>query len=292
MIPNLYVRIRGRVQGPFDEERLRSLVRRGQISRIHEVSEDGARWIKAADYPDLFDGAPAAALASVGRTAAVATSGPTAPVGAPAPQSAAAGWFYVGPGGQEQGPLDLGALRAMFGAGKLIPETQVWTDGMPQWLPAKKVASLFPEGPSYASNTSDYPRGEAEKKLGNDLIRAAVGAQSWVLFIAVMVYIGAVGSFVGGLILIILGSKISNAGQVNSGLSAMISAAILTVGGILLNIYASRLSRFNVQRDEASLEAVMNALKSFWVYCGILLIIGLALVLIVAVALLSIAGGI
>src|SRR3954451_9326718 len=50
----LFVRIRGHVQGPYELEKLRALVRRGQLSRMHEVSADGSVWKQAATFPELF----------------------------------------------------------------------------------------------------------------------------------------------------------------------------------------------------------------------------------------------
>ena len=50
----LYTRIRGRVSGPYNVEKLRTLARRGQLSRLHELSINGVSWQPAADYPQLF----------------------------------------------------------------------------------------------------------------------------------------------------------------------------------------------------------------------------------------------
>src|SRR5580658_9061928 len=58
MDTQLYLRVRGRVLGPYDEEKLQSLVRRGQLSRMHEVSTDGTHWVRASTYAELFVGAP------------------------------------------------------------------------------------------------------------------------------------------------------------------------------------------------------------------------------------------
>ncbi len=57
-----YIRVRGRVQGPFDSEKLRQLARRGQFSRMHEISVDGQQWEPAKERPELF--APPAATAN------------------------------------------------------------------------------------------------------------------------------------------------------------------------------------------------------------------------------------
>lgn len=48
-----YVRMRGRVQGPFDPARIRSLRARGQLSRAFEVSEDGLTWLASTEVPAL-----------------------------------------------------------------------------------------------------------------------------------------------------------------------------------------------------------------------------------------------
>src|SRR5438477_13017587 len=58
-----YIRVRGRVQGPFDSEKLRQLARRGQFSRMHEISVDGQQWEPAKERPELF-AAPAVAISA------------------------------------------------------------------------------------------------------------------------------------------------------------------------------------------------------------------------------------
>ncbi len=50
-----FVRVRGRVQGPFELSRLKELRARGQFSRIFEVSEDGRHWVSSESLADLFD---------------------------------------------------------------------------------------------------------------------------------------------------------------------------------------------------------------------------------------------
>ena len=50
----LYIRVRGRVLGPYDQEKLHLLARRGQFSRAHEISDDGLSWVRASTRPELF----------------------------------------------------------------------------------------------------------------------------------------------------------------------------------------------------------------------------------------------
>jgi len=61
-----FVRIRGRVQGPFDLEKLQQMVRRGRLSRIHELSSDRKSWCSAAENPELFSGSSASNAALPG----------------------------------------------------------------------------------------------------------------------------------------------------------------------------------------------------------------------------------
>lgn len=63
----LYIRIRGKILGPYNQEKLQSLSRRGQLSRLHEVSQDAANWVRASTYPELFlvEALPGAVLRSL-----------------------------------------------------------------------------------------------------------------------------------------------------------------------------------------------------------------------------------
>jgi membrane protease subunit (stomatin/prohibitin family) len=50
-------------------------------------------------------------------------------------------WF-LGVGGQQQGPFDTDALAAQARAGTLTPATLVWRSGMPAWTPAQEVPEV------------------------------------------------------------------------------------------------------------------------------------------------------
>jgi membrane protease subunit (stomatin/prohibitin family) len=63
------------------------------------------------------------------------------PPAGPPPLPQAAQW-YLGVGGQQQGPFDQGALAAQVAGGTLTPGTLVWRAGMPQWTPAQQVPEL------------------------------------------------------------------------------------------------------------------------------------------------------
>jgi uncharacterized RDD family membrane protein YckC len=59
-------------------------------------------------------------------------------------------WFYAS-NGQQQGPVAGSVVRQWLAAGQLHPLTLVWTDGMPDWLPAQQVPALAGNMPAPAS---------------------------------------------------------------------------------------------------------------------------------------------
>ena len=56
------------------------------------------------------------------------------------PQS---GQWYWDAGGQKFGPVMLSELQARVHAGQIGPHTPVWTQGMPEWMPAGRLPVLF-----------------------------------------------------------------------------------------------------------------------------------------------------
>ncbi|MCG3121910.1 MAG: hypothetical protein GIKADHBN_00283 [Phycisphaerales bacterium] len=58
----------------------------------------------------------------------------------PMPQAPAA--YFIGVGGQQQGPFDLNALQAKARSGELTAATLVWTQGMAAWTPAGQVPAV------------------------------------------------------------------------------------------------------------------------------------------------------
>jgi membrane protease subunit (stomatin/prohibitin family) len=66
-----------------------------------------------------------------------AQSAPAAPPPLPA-------GFFIGVGGQQQGPFDMGQLQAKVSSGALTRKTLVWKQGMANWLPAESVPELQP----------------------------------------------------------------------------------------------------------------------------------------------------
>jgi membrane protease subunit (stomatin/prohibitin family) len=91
----------------------------------------GQRMAQSLGQPDAGGSGPAAGQ---GQPAGQAPGGPP-----PLPQQAQ--WF-LGVGGQQQGPFDTDALAAQARAGALTPTTLVWKNGMTAWTPAQDVPEV------------------------------------------------------------------------------------------------------------------------------------------------------
>src|SRR5579883_2361016 len=93
----LYVRVRGRVIGPFSLAQLKALRERGQFHRFHEISEDRKRWVSATTLDELFGSGAESVLPlepAATRAGAVEAGHRAEPV---------AEWFYVDTQGTQAG---------------------------------------------------------------------------------------------------------------------------------------------------------------------------------------------
>lgn len=159
--PELYVRKKGKVFGPFGFEDLQQLAERGKLSKIHQVSEDGVSWVTAGKYqpsiwerfaapppttvnvnnesPDLADNEPA--VDDRGGSSVESDNEyrvASAPVES---QSNSEGWHYT-KNDDEFGPINLSELMQLFLNGDLEANEEVWREGMANWEPASQVTQL------------------------------------------------------------------------------------------------------------------------------------------------------
>jgi hypothetical protein len=165
MTPERYwIRVRGKVQGPFAAPQLQQLAERGRFSRLHEVSTDGTNWSRGTNFPELFPPTrdtdarkrrlqpttppePAEIeFREPDEEAAQYELAPTFAEPASAVEGAAGAepdWFYAR-ASQRYGPVALQELKAFLMAGTLQIDDLVWTAGMADWVPAREVPGMFP----------------------------------------------------------------------------------------------------------------------------------------------------
>jgi hypothetical protein len=139
-----YVRVRGKVTGPFGLGQLKSLRDRGQFRRFHEISEDKKSWVPASTISDLFPEVESRKRPEPEPHIAAAPVASTVRVGAVEPAASTPEWFYIDENGNENGPVARDQLLELWQAGAILPATQVWKDGMPDWLPISSTGLDLP----------------------------------------------------------------------------------------------------------------------------------------------------
>lgn len=131
-----YVRFRGRTLGPFDETKVRELIKRGQVTRMHEISPDGLSWQPAESFAELFD--PAADRSTSPQAAAqVEPDNAT-----PQPRAENADW-YAHLNDEQKGPVTKNQIGQWVASGAITPQTLVWKDGNKSWEAAMVAIPEF-----------------------------------------------------------------------------------------------------------------------------------------------------
>jgi hypothetical protein len=198
-------------------------------------------------------------------------------------------WWYR-KNGSQVGPVEESTLMHSFASGMLGSEDFVWTDGMPQWLPAQQVpelntAALKQYQPSAFDDTNERNHG-----LPLSLCKTAAHSRPWAIFIAIVAFVYAGLSIVGGIVLLILGANQHLPPLVAQGLFGMVFGIDASIGGCLLMNYANRLGGLRYENKESLLEKGLDTLRAFWIFISINLILILALLALFAIYAISFAG--
>lgn len=151
-----FVRHRGKIVGPYSVPRLKQLHARGQFSRFHEVSIDKLNWQSASAIAEVFSrqrNPPHQERTPLEADFPIEPEIPPGGLGNPPENSSRKTQWYYNAGGEQHGPVSLVALREMIASGGLLPNDQVWRDGMPDWDFIQNVPDLgaaLPRAPSMA----------------------------------------------------------------------------------------------------------------------------------------------
>ena len=141
-----YVRFRGRTLGPFSEARLQELIKRGQVTRMHEISVDSISWQPADAITDFFGPST-----EQRHTEAVAPANSDASHAHQQPVTEQANW-YANLNNENKGPVTKSQLSQWIASGAITAETLVWREGKEDWEPANvAMPEFFPNAsnPSY-----------------------------------------------------------------------------------------------------------------------------------------------
>lgn len=163
-----YVRIRGKILGPFSIGQLIGLRERGQLQVFHEVSLDRYTWVPASTLAQVFPSAPGGdpeGESSVRPKQEPASRPDYPPAPAPVPPTLPPviqqdPWFIADESGNRQGPIDQTTFKIMLDAGQITAETMLWRPGMTNWVQAETAlpGQFPPEGKYKAELPTVEPR--------------------------------------------------------------------------------------------------------------------------------------
>lgn len=145
-IPKFFVRIHGKVMGPFAMNQLLSLKNRGRLHEDHEISSDRRQWYPANQLNGLFSQASSNVNAGVSSSINQDENSPVK----------STQWFYT-QGDDQTGPVSFAALRKLCRSGELTAQDLVWHEGLEDWIAVSEVEGLIEEGQRRQKNR-DYSK--------------------------------------------------------------------------------------------------------------------------------------
>lgn len=150
MNDSYFVRVRGRTLGPYELETIRQMVRRAQVGRSHDVSHDGASWMPASTFPEIFERPqPAVSGLDVGQPVEPdpPMRMPDAPAAAGSYSASGGGannmlWHFTMGGQQQASPVDKQTLIGLIASGRVSANDSVWNETMTDWIPVAYAPEL------------------------------------------------------------------------------------------------------------------------------------------------------
>lgn len=137
-----YIRVRGRILGPYDVGQLKVLRARGQFSRANEVSVDRRTWQSAAVIEDLF----AANSSNSQRQSESELRRPASTATQQAPSDSGSSWYYS-VGTERCGPVSNAELKSLFQTGRVSARDLIWKEGFEDWVAIADVPEFASTSP-------------------------------------------------------------------------------------------------------------------------------------------------
>ena len=274
-----YVRFRGRVLGPFTAEKTAEMVRRGQVTRVHELSPDGLSWKKAEEFAEFFGKANvrAAAVATVqAESQSTVTETKTE---TPAP---VANQWHVHCEGQEYGPIEESVLLDWIRQGRVRGDNMVWRQGMQDWETAETAQ---PNWFLTQSSSSSGKRGSQQTslpvtdELDSRWLFETTSKVAWLYFLSVAIIIVAALSCIGGGIFFIRGiaimreSRALGTNLLIGGLGTMLYAGMMLITGVLLLRYTNAVSTLRSLPTVDNAVTTAQRLSLFWFVTALFMIL-------------------
>ncbi|NWK56398.1 DUF4339 domain-containing protein [Verrucomicrobiaceae bacterium N1E253] len=149
-------------------------------------------------------------------------------------------WYFTDAAGQQTGPITPEQLQQLAASGQITAETNVWTEGLAEWLPATQVEGLIPAAPMAAAVPAQAPMqaaapaqalasnpyaspgygAQAAPQAGGDYPIPVVGKANFKLYVSLL--LGGIALFIGG------------AALAGSESTAGLGVALFFIGGLMM----------------------------------------------------------
>lgn len=198
--------------------------------------------------------------------------------------------YWIVRGEEKYGPFDKSDLISCAENGSVVETDQVWKHGWPVRRPIGEMVFMAgkfrksepepePEPVVVAAATPptvltyegpSSPTGIVATAKSLEMLRQT---KPWVWFMGILLFIGGGLMVVGGLIAsVVIGAAGGRSAGFGAGMSlTYVLLGLLYIGpAIFLTRYGGNIGRLMVTRDSRTLEAALEAQKSFWKFVGIM----------------------
>ncbi|QEF99550.1 hypothetical protein Mal15_36150 [Stieleria maiorica] len=293
-IERVFIRFRGRTIGPLTPDKVKDMVRRGQVTRMHELSGDGLSWMKADEFGNFFPrAAPSGGMA--GDMAASASSVPPGSEGshdgggtAPAANDNATAQWYAHVNGEKQGPVSMDQMRLYSEAKILKKDSLVWKNGMQTWKPAAEaIPELFGgAAPGGGTPTVSHVSSETPPADGGALSTEIAKHHALIMAFGISLLIIAAIFIVGQIVALNQGGRRLKSDTMSAAIRISLSG-VAAISGVMA-VQASLKLKAAAQSASA-IAALMAArtVNQFWLLTSVAVMIWLGILLLVLITALA-----
>ena len=132
-----YVRIRGRVFGPLEENQIVAMVRQGKLGRMNEISTDNRQWVRADEFEQFFPKhtpkhKPSDSLKLLEDETPDKGPSPHSGQNTASKREIASAtiWYYSNDGKTGLGPFPKNDIVQMIEQGQITGQTILWYEGL------------------------------------------------------------------------------------------------------------------------------------------------------------------
>lgn len=292
----VFIRFRGRTIGPLTPDKVKDMVRRGQVTRMHELSGDGLSWTKADEFGNFFPrAAPTGSMS--GDMAASASMVPPGSDGggmddgaggaAPVANENATAQWYAHVNGEKQGPVSMDQIRLFAEAKILKKDSLVWKSGMDAWKPAAQaIPELFGAAPAGAATVVSSASSEESPAAAGALATELAKHHALILAFGVSLLIIAAIFMVGQIVALNQGGRKLKSDTMSAAIRISVSG-VAAIAGVMAIQAGTKLKAAAQSGSAVAALTAVRSVNQFWLLSSVSVMIWLGVLLLVLIAALA-----